>query len=121
MSLSTKFSLMLLLFGGTAFYSMAGEINTLPKQEISAIESTIALPKGAYSLGDYDRYYSIIEVNGVKKLVGMYLHKKTKNPGIHWIAPNSMPMMMDGGCAAIDMEYDLVNKKLLRMFCHGVA
>ena len=29
--------------------------------------------------------------------------------------------MMDGGCAAIDMEYDLVNKKMLRIFCHGDA
>jgi hypothetical protein len=109
------------LFVVASFQAYAVDKQGVTLKDIEAIESNILMPEGAYPLAEYDRYYSITEVNGVKKLVGMYLYHHTKKPGIHRIEPNSMPMMADGGCAAIDMEYDLVNKKLLRIFCHGDA
>ncbi len=109
------------LFIAVSFQACAVDKKGVTQEDIETIESNILMPEGAYPLAEYDRYYSITEVNGVKKLVGMYLYHYTKKPGIHRIEPNSMPRMADGGCAAIDMEYDLVNKKMLRIFCHGDA
>ena len=116
-----KFSLLWILFVAMFFHSCDNKQKDIYIKDLSRIESTIALPEGAYSLLDYDRYYSVEEVDGIKKLKGMYLYKETKNPKIHWVEPGEIHMMKDGGCAVVRVEYDLVNKKLLNIYCNGDA
>ena len=68
------------IFVLASFQACAVDKKSLSLKDISAIESNIVLPTGAYPLSDYDRFYSITEVNGLKKLVGIYLHREQKIP-----------------------------------------
>ena len=114
-------SFLLLAFSiAIAFSSSASETKMSPK-DISTIESNIALPKGAHPLAAYSRYYFITDVDGLNQLIGYYFYENAKNPGIHWIQPNSLPMMADGGCRVVHIEYDLINEKLLKARCNGEA
>ncbi|RYY76307.1 MAG: hypothetical protein EOO52_01985 [Gammaproteobacteria bacterium] len=90
-------------------------------KDISTIESDITLPKGAHSLAAYSRYYFITDVDGLNKLTGYYIYEYAKSPGIYWIQPDSRPLMADGGCRVIHVEYDLINKKLIKTWCNGEA
>ena len=116
----TKSFILLAFSFAMAFSSSASETKMSPK-DILTIESNIALPKGAHPIATYSRYYYITDVDGLNKLIGYYLYENAKNPGIHWIQPNSLPMMADGGCRVVHIEYDLINKKLLKARCNGEA
>ena len=116
----TKSFILLAFSIAISFSSSASETKMSPK-DILTIESNIALPKGAHPIATYSRYYYITDVDGLNTLIGYYLNENAKNPGVHWAQPNSLPMMADGGCRVVHIEYDLINKKLLKSTCNGEA
>ena len=38
-----------------------------------------------------------------------------------WTSPDDLPLVFDGGCSVINVNYDPVNRKLKSVYCNGVA
>ncbi|WP_303832298.1 hypothetical protein [Asticcacaulis taihuensis] len=105
------------------FYLRDFEAPPLSEAEMNAgiayIESNIKMPDGAYALTDYGRYYAqergIVYAFYAKPWGG-----EGWKPGVHVVAYDDLPGVMDGGCDFIDVVYVPSNKAIFAE-CHGLA
>jgi len=63
----------------------------------------------------YDRYYSV--ENGVA--TGIYIRSDRKNGTLRIVKKNDLPVVMDGGCSVINVEFELKSERVLSAFCNG--
>lgn len=89
-------------------------------QLIAEVEKTLTLPKGASALEKYSRYYSGQAVGVEKYIVGVFLLGSRKG-GVRILPAEKMPQVFDGGCNVIRFKYDVKRRRVLSLFCSGVA
>jgi|GEM_PF-651760 len=86
------------------------------------IERTVVMPQRARPIDAYDRNYAL---TGVGTVVGRYQLATTRQPPAgrkRWFDdPADMPMIFDGGCTQVNVEYDLTTRKVVAVLCNGLA
>lgn len=85
---------------------------------IAGMESVLALPNGAASLHEYARYYAKGSDNR-GHLLGVFVLSKSN--GVHIVNFKGLPKVLDGGCGVIRLTYDMKAKRVVTIFCGGVA
>lgn len=81
------------------------------------IEGRIVMPRGAAPLASYERLYAADETND--DIIAFY--QRRANPGRRWVDADDFPMILDGGCAFIDVRVSLDPQVPIRATCHGEA
>ncbi len=80
------------------------------------------MPQRARPIDAYDRNYAL---TGVGTVVGRYQLATTRQPPAgrkRWFDdPADMPMIFDGGCTQVNVEYDLTTRKVVAVSCNGLA
>jgi hypothetical protein len=89
-------------------------------EEIASLEKAIRLPMGARPLGQYRRFYAGKQAHNGRMIVAVLVLDATK-PGIDVVDPTRLPVVFDGGCSVIDIEYDVESHMFKRVTCHGDA
>ena len=75
--------------------------------DIADLESHFVLPKGAMPLGQYARYYAGVGEEGVKLIRAVYIRNEHFMPlGIHKVGEMDLPVIFDGGCRVISLQYN---------------
>jgi hypothetical protein len=91
------------------------------------IERDVRLPRGAGPLASYVRSYAWQQRgDGVRKVAAVYVsdgiaQQAKMAPGRHWLAPDMLPLIMDGGCAIISLSYDVATQRIEHVTCNGDA
>ena len=83
------------------------------------IERQLQLPRGAQPLHDYDRFYAL-EPRG-KRVIGVYV-LSSKAGQRRWLEDyRKLPSVLDGGCAIVNVRYDIAAESIEAAFCNGFA
>ncbi|HEV7659718.1 MAG TPA: hypothetical protein VGO55_07720 [Allosphingosinicella sp.] len=86
------------------------------------IERAVRLPEGANPLASYERSYAWQQSeDGVRKVIGVYLGAGGESRGRRWVAQNALPMILDGGCGMITVEFDVATQRIEHVTCNGAA
>ena len=102
---------------------------------IAHLEGALQLPRGAYPLVKYDRYYSGFYKDGRKFLSGVYIFHRPETDetdailpsqrhpaSIHIVGLSKQPRVADGGCSVINVRYDVLSAvNSADVWCNGVA
>jgi hypothetical protein len=85
------------------------------------IERQVRLPPDADELQKYARYYAF---DG-DKVIGTYMTSAGNDPlrGKRvWLGDRrDLPVLMDGGCAVVNIVYDPLAQRVESTFCNGLA
>lgn len=85
------------------------------------IERQVQLPPGAQGLEEYARYYSFDGERVTAIYVtsdGNDLHKGQRL----WLAERyELPVLLDGGCATVNIVYDPLAQRVEQAYCNGLA
>ncbi len=92
------------------------EVDAARAQLIAWIEARIVLPPGAAPLESYERLYAERD-NG--EIVALY--RRSDRPGRRWIGYVDLPLVLDGGCAFIDVRVSADPAAPIHAECHGEA
>lgn len=84
------------------------------------IEAKLTLPRKAFPLSSYVRYYTGRIEKGHRILLGSFLHRP-KSAGVRIISKDKMFYVYDGGCSVVTLKYDIDTNMLLSLFCNGEA
>lgn len=93
-------------------------------QSISEIEQILELPSKDAKLEEYVRHYWGTMENGVAILNGQFhlpWGDEEKPNTIHINDPDGPPMIFDGGCSVVNLRWNMRLKKLIAIWCNGVA
>jgi len=89
-----------------------------------SIEKQMSAQYPDFDLRHYIRLYARDDVG----VGGVYLHEnvgglpsKWKGGKSYWVAPSEVPHVLDGGCAVINLRYDVPGKALASVSCNGDA
>ena len=82
------------------------------------IETSGRLPAGAGPVTGYFREYAWADVQKTKVTA---IYRRSDRPGRRWIDFDDLPMVMDGGCAVIELVYDVKRGGLDEIYCHGAG
>lgn len=93
---------------------------TPPASLIAEMEERLAMPMHASPLKSYLRYYSGITVKNRRMIVGIFL-LDVDHAGIKITDVDNLPRVFDGGCEVINVKYDVRKKRVVEIFCNGVA
>jgi hypothetical protein len=92
---------------------------------MNQIERAVVLPKGADALRAYDRGYALADAD---KIVGIYLINPRAGTGQvtvghrRWYGKiTDLPVIFDGGCMQVRIEYQISTHRVLRAVCNGYA
>jgi hypothetical protein len=84
---------------------------------ISGIERNIVLPEESNRLGDYSRYYAQTYVSGKPYLVGVFLLDGAGE--VRVVSESDLPVVLDGGCDVVHVEYDVTEERMVTICCQG--
>ena len=101
----------------------AGAAEPLSPDVIRRLESAVVMPSGAKPIQSYDRFYTIENKNGREMVSGIFLGFPEQHaaPAVHIVEPMNMPRVSDGGCYVVHLLYDVQAKRIVMLFCNGVA
>ena len=93
-----------------------------PNLLIELIETRVRLPDGAHLIASYRRYYAV-SAGTVTKPLGIRAIYTTLSgsPGRQWAGLQDLPMVFDGGCGFIIVEYDVRKDRITSVECNGVG
>lgn len=92
-----------------------------PEALMARIEAGVAMPRESYPLASYERAYAWDpHAPGHSKVVAIYLHLGGR-PGRRWVAPDALPVVMDGGCGVVSLRYDIASGRIESIACNGYA
>jgi hypothetical protein len=115
------FFCMALVLSGAAHANLQDRIGWQPSlATIKKIESQLKLPKSAYSLKRYKRFYAGEIVDGKKVIVGIFLFNG-KVRGVEITDLLHMPVVFDGGCSVLDFKFLIDENQVALLECHGEA
>ncbi len=89
------------------------------KAEVAAIERSVVLPHGAEPLENYSRHYASVGDKAHRVIRGIYL--LGDGTGVVVTTAEKLPVLFDGGCSVITVEYDAVSTAFLEVSCNGDA
>lgn len=121
-------------------------VTVLPRDPISYLESRVELPEGAEPLEAYDRYYANTRLGDREVIRGVYLLRSSfgdrersgmtpdaGRPRVFRGEAEDLPIVADGGCAVINVYFDIQlydflmlyeegsNRPLSMAMCNGLA
>ncbi len=82
------------------------------------------MPAGARPIASYSRYYAGAQKDGRPIVHGTFvLDGLLKRPAapINIVEEQDMPVILDGGCAIVNLQFDVQSKQVLSIFCNGEA
>ncbi|MEZ0244435.1 MAG: hypothetical protein ACAH11_13745 [Sphingomonas sp.] len=82
------------------------------------IETAGRLPAGASPLTGYFRQYAWADIAKTKVTA---IYQRSSTPGRRWVDFDDLPMLDDGGCAVIELVYDVKRGGLDEIYCHGAG
>ena len=82
------------------------------------VERIIELPRGAYPLLAYARFYNG-RVTGTRRLIEATYLRGRRRPGIYLNEP--APDIEDGGCSVVHIWYDVKSARVSAIECNGLA
>ena len=107
--------------------------NSASEVTIRAIEYQVVMPRRAWSLDLYDRYYAPDNVDGREIIVGVFLLRSSFGGRARdGAAPAStianafttsrsqLPTILDGGCSVVTVYFDVATQRLLPVHLEGV-
>jgi hypothetical protein len=109
-----------ILSGLTSMGCAAAESAWGPDRKvIEEIEHTVSLPAGAKPIVQYSRYYAGAMRHGVRVVVGTWI----TGLDVSRIVPSEadLPVIYDGGCDIVNIEYDVKRHRFIKIYCNGVA
>ena len=87
-----------------------------PQGLIELIEARVVLPKGSRPLREYTRHYAY-SPDG--KVVGRFVSGADETK---WLADHrDLPLILDGGCSILTIEFDPATLRFDKVACNGVA
>jgi len=89
------------------------------KAEVEAIERSVVLPREAEELEKYSRHFASVGDTTHRVIRGIYF--LGDGPGVFITAAEQLPVVFDGGCNVITVEYDALSGSLLEVSCNGDA
>jgi hypothetical protein len=94
------------------------------KIEIHKIEAKVRMPRGAFSIRKYVRYYYAVEESGGRRIKGMYVEKSyltakaIPEEGFVVVSGESeIPAPYDAGCSVVFVAYDLRDASRVSTYC----
>ena len=90
------------------------------EDEIVALENAIRLPDGSKPLGQYRRFYAG-KVEDGKHMIAAVFKLDPSNAAIRVVDLAHLPVVFDGGCSVVDVQYEVESRSFLGVRCHGVA
>jgi hypothetical protein len=86
---------------------------------IKEIEHSVSLPAEAKPIVQYSRYYAGAVRHGIRVVVGTWI----TGLDVSRIVPSEadLPVILDGGCGIVNIEYDVKRHRFVKVFCNGVA
>lgn len=100
------------------------------REEIASLESAVVMPEGTDRLDGYTRFYAVsddaIEARYLSNTFVSGVIKQREPleplaPNIFLVGPNSLPIVMDGGCSVLSLRYDRRTHEITGPVCNGVA
>ena len=82
------------------------------------IEAAARLPAGAAPVAGYFRQYAWADIQKTKVTA---IYQRSNTPGRRWIDFDDLPMIDDGGCAVVELVYDVKTGGLDEIYCHGAG
>ena len=86
------------------------------------IESKVVMPEGAAPLQEYARVYAK-RPDG--RIAGSYVLNPEpggNKPGTrNWVSLQELPILLDGGCAIVNIVFDLETRTVEEASCNGLA
>ena len=94
----------------------SNEAGTAETRLMDDIEAAVTLPEDASELSKYSRNYAYADGNVVA------LYTTLDHPGRQWVVDrDKLPVIFDGGCSVIEIEYSLGTRTFSRVDCNGDA
>jgi hypothetical protein len=92
-------------------------------KSITQLEGLIRLPPGAFPLVNYGRFYTGFVRKGHHIVKAIYIGSHGGAHGSVHIVENldNLPGFTDGGCDAVNIEYDADAQVFTYVFCNGLA
>jgi len=94
------------------------------RRTIDEIEAKIEMPAGARPVADYLRFYTGDRKDGRPVVLGTFvLRDLLQRPAapINIVEKPDMPIILDGGCAVVNLEFDTQRKQIVSISCNGHA
>jgi hypothetical protein len=98
--------------------------------EIAVLEASAIMPDGAAPLDSYARFYSVLpnSIEGTfvhSDMLGHVLDRRVVQrrlaPNVFLVDPANLPIIMDGGCGVLTLQYDRQRRERVRPVCNGMA
>lgn len=100
-------------------WSGADSLAQPSKTEVQTIERSVVLPRGSEPVLAFARYYASVSQNGHRIIRGIYV--LGDNAQVVITTAEKLPMILDGGCGVVTIEYDASTEAFLRVSCNGEA
>lgn len=89
------------------------------KAEVEAIEKSVVLPDDAEPLLKYARHYAGLNRGSHRIIRGIYI--LGDETGVLIKTTEELPVVFDGGCNVVTVEYDVSSASFLEVSCGGEA
>ena len=118
--ITSRFAGAFILSGLASIGCAAAESAWTPDRKvIEEVEHTVSLPAGAKPNVQYSRYYAGAVRNGTRVVVGTWITGLDVSRIVRTEA--DLPVIYDGGCGIVNIEYDLKRHRFVKVYCNGVA
>jgi hypothetical protein len=87
---------------------------------VRQLEARLVLPRGTGKVQNYDRSYTGACDKGRRMIVGLMTATSGRGTS-QVVARDRFPMVMDGGCAYLDVYADMNSRTMIVAQCHGDA
>ncbi|NVJ97403.1 MAG: hypothetical protein HWE25_04575 [Alphaproteobacteria bacterium] len=94
------------------------------REQIAALEKAVALPERALPIDRYAKYYTGYIYEGRKRVLARYVaftSEARKAGEIYIVDLDHLPMIFDGGCGVVTLDFDFESGQLTSVFCNGLA
>lgn len=89
------------------------------KNEVEAIEKSVVLPDEAEPLLKYARHYASLDEGTHRIIRGIYI--LGDEAGVFIATAEELPVVFDGGCSVVTVEYDVSSASFRVVSCNGEA
>lgn len=107
----------------------AGRPSSTPQPDLGAnnpalvrlmdkIEAKVTLPPGSNPLAAYSRFYAWVDGTHAKVHA---IYVSDTSPGRKWTTTDSLPVVLDGGCSIIELNYGVASDRVEWVVCNGEA
>lgn len=99
--------------------SAAESVAEPSEAEIHVIESSVVMPRGARPVSAFARYYASAQRGSHRIIRGVYV--LDDGDRIVVTTAEKLPVIFDGRCSVVTVEYDVQTAAFLQVSCNGVG